>query len=74
MNDYENELEQLRLSIECIPSIFLYKMMLVIQNEVANRNQGCYPSERVKEKSKRPVLTVVKNNESFDKEENRDDY
>lgn len=66
MNDYENELEQLRLSIERIPSIFLYKMMLVIQNEVDKRNSLSATKELVK----RPVLTVVKNNECFDKEGN----
>lgn len=66
MNDYENELEQLRFSIERIPSIFLYKMMLVIQNEVDKRNSLSATKEQVK----RPVLTVVKNTEYFDKEEN----
>lgn len=68
MNNYENELEQLRLSIECIPSIFLYKMMLVIQNEVDKRNSLI--ADKIVEQVKRPVLKVVKNTEYFDKEEN----
>ena len=66
MQDYENELSQLHSSIEHLPSIFIYKMQLILNQEIDRRNGLLKPKEGVVKdgvvKQQRPKLSIVQNN------------
>ena len=59
MQDYENELSQLHSSIEHLPSIFIYKMQLILNQEIDRRN-GLLKPKAVEQQ--RPKLSIVSNN------------